>query len=143
MSAPKELLRLFLPLALVTVLFVSFSADDTRQGERLANQYCSSCHLVPHPGSLPKYIWQLKVLPIMAGYMGVPDRGSDPGRKLIDDGGKRLGHQALDPVQPGISQADWQKIVAYYVDNAPTNSMIDSSRLTRNQPSRLFATKLV
>lgn len=143
MSAPKELLRLFLPLAFVTVLFLSFSSDDNRKGELLANQYCSSCHLVPHPGSLPKYIWQQKVLPIMASYMGVPVRDNNPSQKLTDTDGKQLSHQTLDPVQPAISMADWQKIVAYYVDNAPTNSEIDSSRLNRNQPIRLFATRLV
>lgn len=34
------------------------------------NVHCGSCHIVPNPANIPKFIWKSKVLPEMAERMG-------------------------------------------------------------------------
>ena len=47
----------------------TIKADD--EGKKLFTTYCSSCHMLPDPGSLTKNIWKNHVLPIMASRMGI------------------------------------------------------------------------
>jgi hypothetical protein len=78
-------------------------------GEQLARTYCASCHLFPDPRLLDKKTWEAGVLPQMAQRLGVHARPfSDV-----------LAHPYMTVLRSKLSEADWQKIVAYYRDSAP------------------------
>jgi len=91
------------------------SADYNLNGEQLANAYCASCHVKPEPEILDKTTWKEKVLPDMRKRMGLtlPD---DFGQTLPEDMGVPAG--VYSKVQL-IRAKDWEKILAYYSENAP------------------------
>ncbi len=132
-------------LAFGTVWLVSFRAAEPGpdSGAQLAKQYCGSCHLMPNPKSLPKPIWQLGVLPVMGAYLGIRYLGHDPYRNLKPEEVALLKQEHLFPDEPVIDVESWQKIVAYYVENAPEQTPPDSARQSRNQPLDLFTPKLI
>ncbi len=139
MVISKRLLRTLIIVSFPAVLLLSFRSFTTDEGAQLARQYCGSCHRVPDPGSLPKYVWQVKVLPAMAPYMGIRYMDYDPYRNLNADEVKLLAQQHIYPDQAIISEEKWQTLVAWYVANAPATSPIDSARLLRNQPLTQFS----
>ncbi len=73
-------------------------------GEALANQYCGSCHLPVSPAMLDKATWRNQVLPAMA-----PKLGLEVWQKT----------HYYRPDNASISQADWDKLQAYYETLAP------------------------
>ncbi len=80
------------------------------RGERLARNYCAACHMFPAPTLLDKKTWRSRVLPEMALRLGIRTAQSpfkDPFQKQDTFLGATL------------SDADWQSIVAYYLDHAP------------------------
>jgi hypothetical protein len=87
-------------------------------GQQLAAIHCGSCHLFPDPQLLNKSVWEKGVLPEMAYRLGV---------KPLSD--KLMGLDPEDiapyvqsdgfPANPMLVEEDWQKIIAYYVQNAP------------------------
>ena len=139
----KRVRGLILPLLFLTVFLLSFSEAETDEGAQLARQYCGSCHLMPSPQSLPKVVWQLKVLPVMASYLGIRYLDYDPYRNLKPEEVTLLKQRHIFPDKPVIDNAAWQKIVAYYVDNAPNQIPLDSARRNRSKPISLFSPKLV
>ncbi|WBL43675.1 VCBS repeat-containing protein [Algoriphagus halophytocola] len=92
------------------------SEDLDLNGEQLANAYCGSCHLKPEPELLPTFIWTEKVLPDMRKRMGLylPE---DFGQPLPEDLGVPQG--VYSDIQL-IRQENWEKILAYYQENSPT-----------------------
>ncbi|MEB2774514.1 VCBS repeat-containing protein [Algoriphagus sp. D3-2-R+10] len=95
------------------------SMDLNLSGEQLANAYCASCHVKPEPEILDKNTWQEKVLPDMRKRMGLylPD---DFGQALPEDLGVPPG--VYSKVQL-IRGKDWEKILAYYLENAPDSPL--------------------
>ncbi len=91
------------------------SMDLKLNGEQLANAYCASCHLKPDPEILDKKTWRENVLPDMRKRMGLilPE---DLGQTLPEDLGVPLG--VYSRVQL-VKREDWEKILAYYMENAP------------------------
>jgi hypothetical protein len=83
-------------------------------GENLARQVCTSCHLFPEPQVLDKQTWQEQVLPRMEAMLGVspPDYSSSPEGELL-----RQLH--IYPDNAAIGEADWEKIVSYITNAAP------------------------
>jgi hypothetical protein len=87
-------------------------------GQQLAAIHCGSCHLFPDPQLLDKSTWEKGVLPEMAYRLGM---------KPLSD--KLMGLDPEDiapyvqsdgfPANPVLVEEDWQKIIAYYVQNAP------------------------
>jgi len=79
-------------------------------GERLAHVYCAACHMFPEPALLDKRTWRTGVLPQMAQRLGVPapslfaEMSRDP---------------AMVVLTKAVSQADWEKIAGYYLEQAP------------------------
>src|SRR2546430_2888938 len=79
-------------------------------GERLAQAYCAACHMFPQPALLDKRTWRTGVLPQMAERLGVPaptlsaEMQRDP---------------AMVVLTKAVSQADWEKIAGYYLEQAP------------------------
>ncbi len=89
-------------------------------GNQLAKIHCSSCHLLVKPELLPKSVWHNDVLPAMGHRLGIykghvrPDSLFDKGRS-----GEVVKKANIFPERPLIAEADWNKIVDYYLDLAP------------------------
>ncbi len=138
MSKSDKVLPGFVALSFLIVFQLSFRQPDGKEGEHLARQYCGSCHLMPDPKSLPTPIWQLSVLPAMGSYLGIRYMGYDPYYQLKPAEVALLKEQRIFPEKPVIDDETWQKIVAYYVENSPAQSPLDSARRYRSQPLSLF-----
>lgn len=54
---------------LLPILF--WCHPEPSAGEKLADTYCSSCHLKPAPTDLNREIWATKVLPLMGAMHGI------------------------------------------------------------------------
>lgn len=92
------------------------SSDTTlAEGEKLAHEYCISCHAFPEPALLDKQTWETGVLPRMAqlmheeNYFAADNAGGTPG-----DNHPSGGQQ--DEIFP---DEKWKKITAYYNAAAP------------------------
>lgn len=79
-------------------------------GERLARTECAACHAFPEPNLLDKNTWQAGVLPRMAPRLGVSAQS-------LSEAMSRDTNTVV--LNGAVTQQDWQKIVAYYVQNAP------------------------
>lgn len=91
------------------------SSDLDLSGEQLANGYCAACHVKPEPEVLDRATWEGKVLPDMRKRMGLylPE---DFGTSLPEDEGVPEGIYSKVPL---ITRENWQKILAYYLEEAP------------------------
>ncbi len=89
-------------------------------GSALAVEHCSSCHVHVTPDQLPKEIWKNKVLPAMGHRLGIFE-GDGPPDSLYESGEARQAviNGKIYPLEPVLPQADWEKIVAYYLEKAP------------------------
>lgn len=86
-------------------------------GEQLARQHCGSCHLFPEPALLPKKVWEKGVLPAMRVRLGLDlDRLYD--RVPFEELTQLLNAHAY-PDRPQLTEADFQKIAAFYRKAAP------------------------
>ena len=65
-------------------------------GARLARVHCQGCHQFPEPGLLSRSLWERSVLPQMLSFS-----------------------LANRPSEGGLNVTEWEKIRAYYVENAP------------------------
>ncbi|GAB3170140.1 FG-GAP repeat domain-containing protein [Telluribacter humicola] len=96
----------------------SCSTGGQQGGEALARTHCGGCHLFPEPSLLPKKVWDEGVLPHMAARLGISYRGlnldslHNANEQVVVDAG-------IFPVEPVVSQKEWESIVAYYLQNAP------------------------
>ena len=90
-------------------------ASSASDGERLARQYCSACHLFPEPNLLTKREWAHHVLPQMAVWLGV-----EPVNYEGEKDGKLLEEAGIFPSSAIISEKDWFTIWSYYVAAAPS-----------------------
>lgn len=104
MIGVKTITGCLILLAFLTLCFLA--CDRQREGQVLAQRHCQSCHQLPEPALLDKKTWFRHVLPKMAAFLGF--RAMDSGT-YFEDGRK-------DSIMP---LADWNKIVAYYVNEAP------------------------
>lgn len=116
-------------------------------GEQLARAHCAICHLFPDPALLDKKTWEAGVLPQMAQRLGVHPRSF----------GDALAHPYMTILPKRLSEAEWQKIVAYYRDSAPLAlpeqtlpaepvrdpSFFETGPFTPNMPSSGIVTLLV
>lgn len=85
-------------------------SEDEIGGEKLAKQYCGSCHLFPDPDQLDRTTWKNHVLPAMGKLLRVPGVEGNP----FEETDRIMSREtALIPT------ADWQKIVDYYLTHAP------------------------
>ena len=87
-------------------------------GQELAAIYCANCHLKPEPELLDKKTWEKGVLPEMAFYLGkrlLTDKFFD----MNPDDISAAIQSGLYPSAPVLAEEDWDKIVAYYISNAP------------------------
>ncbi len=90
--------------------------SSIRQGERLAQTYCGSCHLAPDPSLLDSRSWEKGVLPQMGPRLGIFLNGFQFYPNSIRDTNIGRGYY---PSQPLLSDEDWQHILDYYTATSP------------------------
>jgi hypothetical protein len=101
-------------------------SDLDLSGEQLANGYCAACHVKPEPEVLDKLTWETKVLPDMRKRMGLYLE-EDFGSSLPEDEGVPDGIYSKTQL---ISRENWQKLVAYYLENAPETPLPQAEKET-------------
>jgi hypothetical protein len=74
--------------------------------------------LFPEPSLLPQKVWDEGVLPHMAARLGISYRGMDLD-SLQSTNEQQVVDAGVFPVEPVVSQQEWESIVAYYLKNAP------------------------
>lgn len=93
------------------------ASEKNQEEVLLAKQYCGSCHQYVPPEILPKEYWKT-VLTKMSKYMGF-NRIGDPYYGNTPIALSRLDSAHIFPAEQIISNEDWQKLVLFYLDNAP------------------------
>ena len=112
---PVSFSKIFITAALLIsfqVLVFRCNTKSTIDGEKLAKIHCSSCHQFPSPQLLPQNVWEHSTLPYMGILLGMDDEV-----KNLPDPLKP--YSILKAENQMISQADWDKIKEYYLDNSP------------------------
>lgn len=89
-------------------------------GKILAERYCQMCHMFPEPGLLDKNTWENSVLPNMGMRLGIRVNGLDPFEDLDPTDELIVRNLDIYPENPMILDEDWNKIVKYYTQNAPS-----------------------
>ena len=84
-------------------------------GKTLAEMYCQACHLFPDPSLLDQATWENGVLPDMRRRLGLITE-EDFGVAVGEDNDAPPGIYASSPL---ITSDIWEKIRAYYRENAP------------------------
>jgi hypothetical protein len=100
--------------AVAIICFIFLSCENQqKKDERIAKQFCTSCHAFPEPSLLDKKTWEKLVLPEMAFRMGldVSKLATIP----IDDQTAVLSAILITK----ISQQQWDAIKRYYAENSP------------------------
>ncbi|HEX6222768.1 MAG TPA: VCBS repeat-containing protein [Chryseolinea sp.] len=112
--------------ALLTVSISLCSCENQQQkDERIAKQYCGSCHVFPDPSLLDKRTWEKKVMPEMAFRMGLDN--SPLNTISFEDQASII---MTIPDQPMISNEDWERIKNYYNAKAPDSLIIPDRKIT-------------
>lgn len=95
------------------------------EGERLSQQYCSSCHQRPEPSQLPKAVWAQSVLPAMGAFADIY-KDKTLQYKVLPARMREERDPAIANVRWSVTLEDWQKIVDYYVNSAPDQLTVPS-----------------
>ena len=109
--------------AMVAIHLLSACQPKPADGEKLARQYCTSCHLFPEPELLPKSHWANHVLPQMARFMGRYENDSVrmAWQQSVLGAGEGLEKQVF-PDQAMLDDRHWQAIVDWYLSKAPVEA---------------------
>jgi FG-GAP-like repeat len=100
------------------------SDASIREGEKLAKQYCQSCHLLPEPSQLDAKTWEEGALPAMGPMLGIfkhlyhnyPNGKRDPN---LDSN--------FYPKKPLLTSEEWQNIINYYSATSPDSLIIEKN----------------
>lgn len=109
--------------------------ESKMNGEELAQVYCGGCHLFPSPSLLPKEYWN-GVLPRMAPRLGIKTDEYDPYEDRSMQEALNMDLAGLFPKTPLLADSSWQKIVAFYQQNAPDSLSLPTTEV--QEPSPLF-----
>jgi len=107
-------------------LLISCNTTKKTEEEALAQSYCGSCHQMPSPDLLDKKTWQESVLPQMALRLGVVPQNMGFYQDLSMEEIGAFTQANIFPETPTVTKEQWEKIVRYYVQNAP-EQLSDSS----------------
>ncbi|MFN2570402.1 MAG: FG-GAP repeat domain-containing protein [Gemmatimonadales bacterium] len=107
---PHSMRRRIMPALALLPLLLMGCGSSRSAGERLARANCAVCHAFPEPQLLARQTWQTGVLPQMAPHLGISTKS------LFTEA-----HRSPDMtvLKRAISERDWEKIVGYYLQNAP------------------------
>jgi hypothetical protein len=121
-------------ISIVLFLLFNCSNEKTVPGEKIARQYCGSCHAFPNPDLLDKSTWKKNVLPKMSAKLGISSYNGEYIATVTNaDTIKTVYNTA-------ISFNDWTKIVQYYTSEAPLK-LPGQNRLQVQSYTNLFFVK--
>ena len=128
-----KLFRIISYLSFLGLLF-TLSCSTQSEGEKLAQTYCGSCHLFPEPSLLDKSTWKKNIMPVMAQQLGLQIVN---GEVYLDiQKGADNQYRSVSAISP----EEWDKIVAFYQENAP-EKLPTQAREPISAISELFAVK--
>lgn len=104
-------------------LYQLSQSDLNLSGEQLAKGYCAACHLMPDPTILDKKTWST-LLPDMRKRMGLYLE-EDFGTAMPEDEGVPEGIYSKTPY---ITRENWEKLEAYYLENAPDTLLLQAKK---------------
>lgn len=151
MSREKVLMK-FLPYLFILFLSLWMCTSGNRQapvgppkptnlpGVELAQIHCASCHTFPAPDLLDKATWEKGVLPEMAYRLGVKPF-SDKMMSMDPDEVMLLVRGNVYPATPLLVEEDWQKIVQYYLENAPEKPLPQEAKAAITEGLPFFEIK--
>ena len=116
----------------------------SQSDERLAavQRTCQRCHVLGEASQLTKKLWVNSILPEMGCYLGlhreIPqyERFLEVGRNEVEQG--EIDQARLYPEQVVIEREDWDKIVSYYLREAPEDAPKSTNVLPPPLSSGLF-----
>ncbi len=91
-------------------------------GDELARIHCGRCHSFVSPRSLAKSSWEKDILPFMGYRMGIYDGTNQPSSLFVRDS-LLIRAANIYPEHPTLAIEDWEKIVQFYLENAPDTIM--------------------
>lgn len=121
----------FTAATVLSALSILGCETKKQKEERLAQQYCSACHLFPEPSLLPKKIWTKSVIPHMAFLMGF----NNLSKIMALSQEERIDVMRSRPSTPMISPEELELIKNYYQREAP-----DSLSLPLHEPAQDLST---
>lgn len=120
-SFSKRRLLFFFLLSILGIVFLSTftsSCNSEEPSEEKYIKYCGSCHQLPDPANLPKYIWKDHVLPEMAARLGYYYNDFS-----LDHYGEEeqfyIGESNIYPSYQSVTASDWEEISNYILSRAP------------------------
>jgi FG-GAP-like repeat len=120
--------KIVFPLFLIIISVIIFDACQSKtnnEGEKLAKIHCSSCHQFPEPSLLPKNVWKHSTLPYMGIMLGI-------GSEVANLPDPLKPYSILKAENQAISNSDWEKIKAYYLDESPSEMKFEDSESLTN-----------
>jgi len=128
-------------LGLITIMYTC-TTDEGKvvneadlNGEELSKVYCGGCHLYPEPSLLPKEHWK-GVLPRMAARLGIKTDEYDPYKGKSMQEAFSVEQAGVFPKEAVLADSSWQKIVAFYQENAPDSLSLQA--FPEGTPTALF-----
>ncbi|HEY9178139.1 MAG TPA: VCBS repeat-containing protein [Flavipsychrobacter sp.] len=123
-------------LAASMLLFASCKQDKSaEEGQKLAKTYCVSCHSFPEPDLLDKNSWEKYMLPRMGVFLGVTEHDSLRNVMVSNEAERQIADASgVFPKQQVVTDEEWQKIKAFYLENAPDKLPApEKKQITRGQ----------
>lgn len=151
MFKSKIVITLILTFAAALSLFIScndynrnnshpeISNSSIRKGEKLAKQFCQSCHLLPDPALLDAKTWEEGVLPAMGPRLGIFSYGFKQYPSSRHD--KNLPADFY-PDKPLLNSLEWQNIIDYYTALSPDSLPAQQRSKTIQQGLPFFKVEL-
>lgn len=120
-------MKKIIAVGFLITLFNACNTNPKSEEEKLALSYCGGCHVMPAPNLLDKTAWKEGVLPKMALRLGIEQQPMGFYTNLSTDETIAFTQANIYPNAPILPKEDWEKIVKYYVTNAP-DKLPDSSK---------------
>ena len=129
-----------LVLCMLPVLI--FSCTNSKTGKELSVTYCSNCHSYPEPSLLPESIWRENILPEMGLLLGVVDLDNHLKKKGKISPLEKSLIKKIYGTERKISSEDWEKITAFYLEEAPESFATIPQLEIKNDLDDLFNVNL-
>lgn len=104
-------------------VYPALDSADHLSGEQLAYAYCQQCHQFADPSLLSAQVWTEGVLPQMGYRLGIWKDRTEATRRRDMMEEYLVNQSGIYPEGPLISRENWEKIVAYYAENARQDSV--------------------
>ena len=112
------------------VLLSSCALDKKEKAIVLYDDYCASCHIAPSIQSLPKHLWENKVLPEMGARMGIRDSSFNPYKGLSFKEQEAMMKTGLYTLAPIIKKEEWSLLKEYIMQQAPDSLLMPNIEIT-------------